>query len=311
MKRELLTWLCCPSCKGGLEAEATERKGEEIREGTLLCRCGRRYPIYRAIPRFVNGRTYADSFGFEWKIHRWTQLDSHNHHHVSERAFQSRIDFPLEHLSGKVVLDAGCGMGRYAEIASRHGSTVVALDLSGAVDVAYENLSSHPNVHFVQADICNPPFPEGAFNFIYSFGVLHHTPHPKEAFQKLSLLLKKEGKIAIFVYSSYNKAIWVGSDFWRQWTTRLPKRVLYSFCTLSIPLYYLYRIPVMGHCLKAIFLISMEKDWRWRLLDTFDWYSPKFMSKHTHAEVFRWFEESALKGIKVFEGGVTMMGTKG
>ena len=26
------------------------------------------------------------------------------------------------------------------------------------------------------------------------------------------------------------------------------------------------------------------------MLDTLDWYSPKYQSKHTYEEVFRWFE---------------------
>ena len=35
---------------------------------------------------------------------------------------------------GKWVLDAGCGMGRFAEIALKIGAQVVALDYSNAVD---------------------------------------------------------------------------------------------------------------------------------------------------------------------------------
>lgn len=43
---------------------------------------------------------------------------------------------------------------------------------------------------------------------------------------------------------------------------------------------------------------------------TFDWYSPKFQSKHTHAEVFHWFKEAGLSDIAIFEGEISMSGTK-
>src|SRR5207249_4131866 len=77
----------------------------------------------------------------------------------------------------KLVLDAGCGNGRHALYAARYGARdVVALDLSQAVDTAYANIGSMPNVHVVQGDINHPPFKRptggGPFDFIYSIGVL-------------------------------------------------------------------------------------------------------------------------------------------
>jgi len=311
MRIEFLEWLRCPECKGPLEAVADALERDCIKKGTLICHCKKEYPIENHIPRFVESEAYTESFGFEWKVYSKTQLDSANRNGVSEKMFRARIDFPLDQLKDQLVLDAGCGMGRYAEVVTRYGGVIIGIDRSKAIDVAFENIGRRENVHLIQADLFHLPFEKEIFDFIYSYGVLHHTPDAEKAFEQLPPLLKRDGKLSIFVYDNYNKAIVYSSNFWRQLTTRLPRRLLYYLCALSIPLYYLYRLPFIGRILKGILVISMEKHWRWRWLDTFDWYSPKHQSKHTHAEVSRWFEKGGLRDIKIFEGEVTLMGTKG
>lgn len=310
MKEFLLKIVCCPFCKEQLELKEKKIENSEIKEGTLFCKCKREYKITNFIPRFVKNDAYVHSFSFEWYKHSKTQLDSSNNILRSEEAFRQRIDFDLDNLKGKLVLDAGCGSGRFAEMVAKYKGTVVAFDLSYAIDMAFENIGQSENVHLIQADIFNLPFRDNIFDFIYSFGVLHHTPDAYKAFLKLTTLLKKGGSISIFVYSSYNKGIVYSSNFWRVFTTRMPKKLLYYFCFISIPLYYIYRFPVIGNIAKMLFPISMERDWKWRLLDTFDWYSPKFQSKHTHAEVFRWFSNAGLTDIKIYDGEITMSGEK-
>jgi len=287
----------------------------EIKEGELSCQCKRSYPIKNYIPRFIETDKYVNSFSFEWRKHKKTQLDSANKHlkmaGQSRRDFEKRVDFPLSSLKDRFVLDVGCGMGRFSEIAVEQEANLVGVDLSYAVDVALENIGLKKNAHFIQADIFNLPFKEEIFDFIYSYGVLHHTPDCQEAFYRISSFLKKEGKLSIFVYSSYNKGIVYMTSFWRIFTTRLPKRLLYALSFISIPLYYLYKIPVLGNIGKMFLVIPMWPDWRWRVLDTFDWYSPKFQSKHTHSEIFDWFKRNGFKDIQIFEGEISMLGTKG
>jgi len=53
-------------------------------DGEMICRgCGARYPIEGGNPRFVPAETYADSFSYQWNIHRKTQLDSYSGFPVS------------------------------------------------------------------------------------------------------------------------------------------------------------------------------------------------------------------------------------
>lgn len=314
MKKELMDILCCPRCKGrfSLRVGVTER--EEIKEGELSC-CGNTYKIINFIPRFINTDKYVSSFSFEWRLHKRTQLDSANKggkmEGQSRRDFAKRVDFRLSELKDKWVLDAGCGMGRFSEIAVKEGANLVAVDLSFAVDMAFKNIGTLKNAHFIQADLFNLPLRENSFDFVYSFGVLHHTPDCAAAFDSIAKLVKPSGKLALFVYSSYNKGIVYSSAFWRLFTTRMPKRLLYFLSYISVPLYYFYRIPVAGNIAKMLFVIPMWKDGRWRMLDTFDWYSPKYQSKHTHWEVGGWFKKNGFKNVQIYEGEITMSAQKG
>ena len=76
--------------------------------------------------------SYAESFGFQWNRFRQTQLDSHSGHSVSRERFLTATGWEPESLAGKTVLDAGCGAGRFAEIALSCGATVFAVDYSRA-----------------------------------------------------------------------------------------------------------------------------------------------------------------------------------
>jgi len=56
--------------------------------------------------------------------------------------------------------------------------------------------------------------------------------------------------------------------------------------------------------------MSHNKDATWRVLDTFDWYSPWYQSKHTYEEVFRWFESCGLQDLRVIEQPIAVQGTR-
>lgn len=298
--------LSCPDCGQSLAKSAA----------AFRCpTCRRDYPLVRGIPRFVPDEGYAGNFGFEWTRHARTQLDTPSSR-GSEQSFRLKTGFRPEELKGKLVLDAGCGMGRFADVADRWGARVVGCDLSIAVDSAYRNLRDRENVLILQADIFRLPFPPETFDFIYSIGVLHHTPNCEAAFRRLVRLLKPGGRIAIWVYSGYNSWYRI-TDLYRRVTTRLPPRLLYALCYLAVPLYHLdrrlSRLPVLlwGASLLRYFLpCSPHPDWRVRVLDTFDWYSPRYQSKHTYEEVFRWFESEGLINNRVLGIPVAVQGQK-
>ena len=347
MKHRLADLLVCPDCTASLELEIRARDQEEILAGLLRCaRCRCDFPIQEGIPRFAPSDAYAASFSFEWKKWQRTQFDTEAQKR-SESTFVVSTGKRPQELAGKLVLDVGCGSGRFMDVLARAGAEIVGLDLSLAVEVARQNLGCRPNCHFVQADALSPPFRPGTFDFAYSIGALHHTSDSRQAFLRMARLLKPQGVAAIWVYprrrltetfqyfpDRANEVLaqdvnfqipakwqrlasrvapgldWImetSSRFQRFFTTRLPARWLYALCHLAIPLYYVYRIPLFFP-LRLLTKIAMHPDPEWRVLDTFDWYSPRYQWKHTYAQVQGWFEKAGLENITPLPRPVAMRG---
>jgi SAM-dependent methyltransferase len=310
MKRAALRFLACPACKDVLELHAVREEGAEVVEGRLRCRgCRAEYPVLRGVPRFVESGSYASSFGLQWNWFRTVQLDSATGTKASGRMLEATTGWTAADYRGRLVLDAGVGAGRFAEVVAGHGGEVVGVDLTAAIDAAYQNLGHLPNVHLVQADIFAMPFREGTFDLAYAIGVLHHTPDPPRAFQRVAATVKKGGSLAVYLYARYGPDHRC-SDLIRKVTTRLPLRLMFSLSALAIPLYYLYRVPIFGRIPRLLCPISLHPDWRWRWLDTFDWYTPKYQWKFLYPEVMRWFRASGFRDIDLFDDPIRMRGIK-
>lgn len=297
--------LCCPECQCqcGLI--------EETIPSILVCQiCYRPYIILNDIPRFVASDTYVGSFSFEWNKHRQSQLDSASGLTRAEEMFFERTGFTKEELKGKLILDAGCGIGRFTEICQKYGAVVVGVDLSYSVEVAKKNV---PDATIIQADIHNLPFKAESFDLVFSLGVIHHTSDTRKAFDCLARLVKKGGKLSVWVYSNEGWKFKIHNTitgFYRIFTTRLPQSLLYKLSHIAIPLYYIHRIPVLGLFTRAFMATSMESNPEWRVLDTFDWYSPKYQTKHTYNEVIKWFYSCGFKDVKRLKVPVSVGGIK-
>jgi 2-polyprenyl-3-methyl-5-hydroxy-6-metoxy-1,4-benzoquinol methylase len=300
--------LRCLSCGSQLESDQA---------GGFVCPgCKRGYPNVNGIARFVDAQHYAASFGFQWHRYQKTQLD-HDEVRDSEQDFIMKTALHPEELRGKLVLDVGCGMGRFAEVATRWGARVIGVDLSAAAEVAATNLADRDFVAF-QADAFALPFAPESFDIIYSVGVLHHTPDCEAAVKSLAKYLKPGGILAVWLYSGYNK--WYRfSDFWRRYTTRMKPETLHSALKVAVPAFYntervLQKLPLVGRpaagLLHHVFPFRRHKDPEYRVLDTFDWYSPKYQSKHTYEEVFRWYAAMGMEDMRIGGFSIAVRGRK-
>ena len=121
------------------------------------------------------------------------------------------------------ILDAGTGLGRvvmdFCEVCK--SGEVFGVDLSDAVEGAYQNTKKYPNAHILQADLMNLPFKRESFDFIFSEGVLHHTPNTQKAFEVLVNYLAPKGEIAIYIYEKKGPIREFCDDYIRQSTTKL------------------------------------------------------------------------------------------
>ena len=108
------------------------------------------------------------------------------------------------------------------------------------------------------------------------------------------------------------------SDVYRKWTRRMAPEKLHRLCKVVVPLYgvhsVLKKVPLVGKAASSALAwaipMSHNKDATWRVLDTFDWYSPWYQSKHTYEEVFRWFESCGLQDLRVIEQPIAVQGTR-
>ena len=310
MKPRLLELLVCPACKAELILRAESAAGGDVQAGTLTCSgCAAAYPIAGGIPRFVGQDAYAESFGDEWHRFRTVQLDSANGTTESQDGFALKTGLGPGDIRGRLVLDAGVGAGRYAEVMARWGAEVVGVDLTRAVDAAAENLRAWPGAHLVQADIFALPFRDETFDLAYSIGVLHHTPDTAAAFMRVAAMVKKGGQLAVYVYHAGGLMRYV-SDTLRVVTTRLPRPVVYYGSVVAIPLHYVHQLPAIGRVTQILLPTIGHPRWRWRWLDTFDWYTPKYQWKHRYPEVLRWVREAGFTDLYVADEPICVRGVK-
>ena len=278
------------------------QEGGRVYEEELVCRaCGMHYPVIGGIPRFVPAENYADSFGYQWNIHRKTQLDSYTGLPISRNRLFT-VSGWSEHLEGQRILEAGSGAGRFTEVLLQTGAEVFSFDYSNAVEANFSNNGEFSNLHLFQGDIFNIPFPQESFDKVICFGVLQHTPDPERTYKNLAKHVKPGSELVVDVY----KASFLS---WLQWkyllrpvTKRMKKEHLYKlealFVPILIPFTRLIRM-LLGRAGARLSPIveythlglpsAINRDWA--ILDTFDMYSPAHDHPQSLKAIKRWFSE--------------------
>lgn len=169
--------------------------------GAFVCEQGCEFRVERGVPRFVEPKNYAAGFGLQWNTFRRTQLDSHTGATISADRLRRIAGGDLGIFKGKLVLEAGCGAGRFTEIMLEHGARVFAADLSTAVEANYANCSHSTGYFVCQADITRLPVAAGQFDIVVCIGVIQHTPDPEAAMAALCRCLRPGGLLLIDHYS--------------------------------------------------------------------------------------------------------------
>lgn len=289
----------CPKCHHALDLSITRQEGTKVKTGNLSCmHCENSYEIVNYIPRFVDSEAYVESFGDEWHLFKRVKNDRMQ---MSMDEMQNYLSLEEIDITGKTVLEIGCGAGPYLEVSAKHWKAkhVFGIDLSRAVDAAYENVGDLENITIIQADLFHLPFKNQQFDVLYSLGVLHHTPNTKDAFQAVSKKVAKGGLMSVWLYGAYWLRKSANQDRIRKYiTSKLSSRQLYRFSIFASYLYYLYKIPFIGTALRETIPIAMDTDKDVRALNTHDLYSPEYINRHYADELYEWYEEEAFEKMK-------------
>lgn len=119
----------------------------------------------------------------------------------------------FESSAGKRVLEIGVGMGADFLRWVRAGALATGVDLTErAVELTTARLAAEGLQADVRvADAENLPFPDGSFDIVYSWGVLHHTPNPAQALAEAQRVLAPGGELRIMLY---HRRSWVALAAW-------------------------------------------------------------------------------------------------
>ena len=108
--------------------------------------------------------------------------------------------------SGKSVLEVGCGIGLDSLQMAKQGLTVTAVDLTDvAIDTVRDRFSSLgiPG-EFRVSDATSLPFEDNSFDYVYSFGVLHHAQDTAASINEVHRVLKSGGEAKIMLYNRHS-----------------------------------------------------------------------------------------------------------
>jgi len=240
VKEALLPYLMCPACHADLALHDAVRSGRTIVAGELRCTaCHERHPIVEGVPDFVGtghdidvGQT-TEGFADNWKHYNRVILSNE----LLNRDLFADWIWPLAptYFEDKVVVEAGCGMGRWLRLAAEHRPRVlIGFDYSTIAYTAQKNIAHLDNVHVIRADIYRLPI-KPVVDVQYSIGVVHHTPDPARAFARLTEVLGPGGVSSCWVYGQENNE-WITTfvdPIRKRVTSRLPMAALKVLSTIA------------------------------------------------------------------------------
>jgi SAM-dependent methyltransferase len=275
--------ILCPNCHTSMNLNTNH----------LTCPNSHKIEVREGVILLVNNESYSSSFGQQWNYFSETQLDSFNGSNLTEKRFFDETGWSKDSLADAVVLDAGCGSGRFTEIAAKYAKTVISVDLSDAIFAIPKSVTNQGNVIRIHGDLRNLPLNFSKITHVFSIGVLQHTPKPYKTLLNLTKSMHPGTKFAFTAYASRWYTPLHPKYLIRPITKRLPRKQLLSFLESALPKYFDFLMslvrPVRTRRLFKFLIpvalypefegnLTRKKLIEFTILDTFDMWTPTYDS---------------------------------
>lgn len=154
----------------------------------------------------------------------------------------------FERWKGKKVLEIGCGIGTDTINFARNGAEVTAVDLTekslGVARQRAKVFGLENRIRFIQANAeeLSSFVPVDSYDLVYSFGVIHHTPHPERVLDQVRQYVSPGSTLKIMVYNRWSwKVIWILLAFGKGQFWKLKQLIAeYSEAQTGCPVTYSY-----------------------------------------------------------------------
>ena len=324
MQNWLLELLRCPKTGQRLEVcEARVTDDNYLIEGTLRTKQDGSvfYQVSAGVPNLMEPATSGsvtqtlDIFGTEWRdFANWGWIDDPGSSRESALTVESGLSTDSNrsflaktgHSSlgtdhpdlGKLVVDCGCGNGRFSREASKYANRVVAIDASVAAEVAFDNMrrAGITNVGVVRGSVLEMPLPDNCADYAFSIGVLQHTGNAPQMISEMTRIVPDGHRISINCYGQGRRSYEAVDRFIRGYTTKLSQDAKLKF---SKRLAWIDRKLLLGPKLVR----SLEKRLRRimvlrpTVVQMYDWYAPKIAEHYAPEDLHALFEQNNLSVI--------------
>ena len=231
------------------------------------------------------------TFEFEWSFLKPDKNDRIWEQPVEQltNVFLAETGEEAGYFSEKNIIDVGSGHGMMTGKMAELGKLAVGVELSKAVENAYKR-NTIKNAWFVQADLQHLPFEDNIFDVLYSSGVIHHTPDTENSLSLIQAVLKKDGKLCLWLYHPQKSKLHNFSLQVRKLTRRLP-------LWLSAPLLILFVFP-FTYIIKTL-KRKKAPNYREEIIDLLDAFTPEYRFEVPQATAIHWLEKRKYREIRI------------